>query len=169
MTQRNGDADASEHQAALRLAGANEHHQSETLPVRSAHHRSDQKQNRPPADAGEAAVNGEHGGDPGHGSKDEKERVDEATSESDGRARVQNDDEEKPNAKPGIDAEIKSCVGKRQRRARDSGADQAKSGGSGWSRVRWEKMSPRTKRHQCFTIALKPAPSRPFLAASADF
>src|SRR4029077_3754533 len=110
---------------------------------------SDEKQNRPPTDAGEAAVNGENGGDPRHGSKDEKERVDEATCEGDGRARVQNDGEEKPNAKPGIDAEIKSCVGKRQCRAGDGGADQAKSGGRGWARGRGGKNMSIHAPQQC--------------------
>src|SRR4029077_2652552 len=160
-----GRAHASKHQAASR--------ETANTPGESAgeyaHNRSDEKQNRPAADARKAAVNREHGGDPGHGSKNENERVDEAASKGDGQARVQNDDEEKADAKPRVDAEVKSGVGKRQRRAGDGGAEQAKSGGGSRPRVRWEKMSPGAQRHQCFTIALKPAPSRPFLAASADF
>lgn len=120
-------AGASQHQAALRETA----NAPGECAGQNAYNRSNEKQNGPAADARQAAVNGEHGGDPGYGSKNEKERVDEAASEGDGRARVQNDEEEKTDAEPGVDAEVKSGVGKRQRRAGDGGADQAKRGGSG--------------------------------------
>src|SRR4029077_4516588 len=79
-------ADASKHQAALReTANAPGERAGQ-----NAHNGSDEKQDRPAADAGKAAVDGEHGGDPGHGRKGENERVDEAASEGDRRTCIQN-------------------------------------------------------------------------------
>jgi hypothetical protein len=55
-------------------------------------------------------MHGEHSGNPRHRSNYERQRVDEAASGSDAGRCVQNDDEEKPDANPRIDAEIKSGV-----------------------------------------------------------
>jgi hypothetical protein len=58
-------------------------------------------------------VNGEDGGNPGHGGQHKKKRVYKSTSESDAGPRVKKNNEQNPDAQPGINAEVKSGVGER--------------------------------------------------------
>src|SRR5690348_2620831 len=69
-------------------------------------------------------------------------------------------------AYPGIDAEIQAGVGKRKRRAGNRGDKKPHPGWNFASGMRAKKVKPNPPRHQCFTIALNPANSRPFLAFS---
>jgi len=78
-------------------------------------------------------------------------------------------DEEDSDGNPGIDAEIKAGIGKGKCGTGEGAKNQAERCGSRSCRTRAEEIRPRATRHQCFTMALKPALSRPFLAASADF
>ena len=76
---------------------------------------------------------------------------------------------ENPNANPGIDAEVEAAVGERKGGSRYGGDNETKGLrdflASFWAKIR----EPTAPSHQCFTMALKPASSRPFLAASAAF
>src|ERR1700757_2003586 len=91
-----------------------------------------------------------------------------AAAEGNDGTRIENHDEENADAHPGINAEIKTVVRKRQRRPRESAEHEAKQGWGFRTRTRAKKIGPSALRHQCFTIALNPAFSRPFFAASAD-
>src|SRR5207302_7426129 len=77
--------------------------------------------------------------------------------------------EENSNANPGIDAEAETGVGERKRSAGNGGDNETKARRDFRTGLRAKIGEPTAPRHQCFTIAVKPASSRPFLAASAAF
>src|SRR4029077_12515275 len=129
----------------------------------------DEQQNGYAACARKAAVNGEDGGNPRHGEQHEEQGVHKSAGERDAGPRVKKNNEQNADAQPGINAEIKSRVGKGQGRSGNGSADDSKGGGSLCAERRTKVRGPYPQRHQCFTMALKPAPSRPFFAASADF
>src|SRR6202035_1769419 len=93
----------------------------------------------------------------------------EAAAEGDSGFCSKQNDEENADRDPRINAEIKAGVRKGKRGARERAENQAKRSGGCGCRARAKESRPRTTRHQCFTMALKPALSRPFFAASADF
>ena len=64
-----------------------------------------------------AAVDGEHGSDPRTAGDDEEQRVEKATNERHLGSRAEENDKQNADANPGINAEIKTSVGKRKRSA----------------------------------------------------
>src|SRR5262249_45144499 len=130
---------------------------------------SDQEQDAPAADRRKAAVDGEYSGNPGDRRKDKEQCVNEAASKGDTRLRAEHDHQQDPYANPRINREIEA--GKRQRKS--STADRRDRQAQGRRRLAagmWAQIAePVCAGHQCFTKARKPAASRPFLAASADF
>src|SRR6202030_1332058 len=92
--------------------------------------RGDEQQDGYAACAGKAAVNGENGGDPGHGEEHEEQGVDKSAGERDAGPRVKKNNEQDANAQPGINTEIKSAVGERQGRSGNGSADGSKGRGS---------------------------------------
>src|SRR5438093_1469289 len=77
--------------------------------------------------------------------------------------------EENPNANPGIDTEVETSVRERKRSAGNGGNNKTKARRDFRTGLRAKIGEPTAPRHQCFTMALKPASSRPLLAPSAAF
>ncbi len=82
---------------------------------------ADQENDAPAAGFRKAAVNGEHRGDPRHAGDHEKHRMQKAAKESHFGPRAKKHDQQNADANPGIDAEIKTGVRKRKRRAGQRG------------------------------------------------
>jgi hypothetical protein len=80
-----------------------------------AKNRGDKEQNSPAAGVGKTTVNGEYGGNPGHGEQHEEQGVHKSAAESDAGPGVKEDNQQDPNAQPGINAEIESGVRQRER------------------------------------------------------
>src|SRR5439155_27067902 len=77
--------------------------------------------------------------------------------------------EENTNTNPGIDAEVETGVGERKRCPGNGGDNKTKARRDFRTGLRAKIGEPTARRHQCFTMALKPASSRPLLAPSAAF
>src|SRR5580693_9903097 len=114
-------------------------------------------------------MDGENFGDPGDRRKNEENAMQKTTEERYARRRAEKHDQQNAHAHPGINAEVKTGIGKRESRSGNRGDEQPQPRGSFTSGMRAEIAEPRTTRHQCLTMALKPATSRPFLALSTAF
>jgi hypothetical protein len=64
---------------------------------------------------------------------------------------------------------MKTAVGERKHGTGHSARYKTLSSRQFRTGPRTKMGEPTAPRHQCFTMALKPAPSRPFLAAAAAF
>src|SRR6266853_6242967 len=130
---------------------------------------SDQQQETPSACQRDAAVDGENRRNPRQCRQDEERSVNKPATECHAGTRAEQGNKENRNANPGVDAEVETGVGERKRSAGNGGDNKTKARRNFRSGLRAKIGEPTAPRHQCFTMALKPASSRPFLAASAAF
>src|SRR6266850_3809351 len=93
----------------------------------------------------------------------------EAAAERNPRFRPEQSEEKHSHADPGVDTQIEARERERERRAGCPAHQETQRRRHVRARRRTKGTQPATPGHQCFTIALKPALSRPFLAASAFF
>src|SRR5271169_3044821 len=114
-------------------------------------------------------MHGERFGDPWDGRQHKTDAVQESAGVRHARTRAEKRNQQNSHAYPGINAEVKTSVRKRERRAGNRSNKKPEPCGSFTSGMRTKIAEPRTPRHQCLTMALKPAISRPFLALSTAF
>src|SRR5271157_3075031 len=160
-----------------RSAGASKRDTSQREPVdrpsdravRSGPNRGNQQQDAPSTSTRESPMHGERLRDPRDGRQHKTDAVQKSAGVCHAWSRAKEHDQQNSHAYPGIDAEIKARVGKRESRAGNRGDKQPQPCGTFTSGMRTEIAEPRTPRHQCLTMALKPATSRPFLAFSTAF
>src|SRR4029077_14100914 len=129
----------------------------------------DQQQNAPAARHRKPAVHSEHRRDPRHGSQYENKSVKKSACERHLRRRAEDGEKKNSHANPGIDTPVESGKGKRKCPTGNRGDEQTHAFRRFRTSLREKGSEPVAHRHQCFTMALKPASSRPFLAASAAF
>src|SRR5215472_10145989 len=154
---------------ALDAALQNSPHSPGEAANQHAPRRGDQQQYAPAASNRQAAMDAQDRGNPRHRREHKKQRVYEAARKSNQRTRSKQNDEKHADTNKRIDAEIKSGERKGKRRSGCGRYNQAQPVRDFRSGFRSYQTAPKIRRHQCFTIALKPAPSRPFRAASAAF
>src|SRR5258705_369748 len=140
---------------------------SRELPLRPVPTRSPCPRSAPSARYREATVQSKNRCNPWHRRQDKKKPVKKSASKRHSRPRAKQQKEENPNANPGINTEIETGIGERKRGAGCGSNYETQSRWYFPTGLRTKVGEPTAPRHQCFTMALKPAPSRPFLAASA--
>src|SRR6266852_3043651 len=106
---------------------------------------------------------------PRHRSKYKKQPMEESASECHTRPRAEQRKEQNPYANPRIDTQIETGEGERKPGPRYRANHKTQTRWRFHAGLRVKVGEPAAHGHQCFTMALKPEPSRPFLAASAAF
>src|SRR5260370_26447642 len=129
--------------------------------------RGNEEQDAQSARYREAAVNGENRRDPWHRRQDEKKTVKKSARKRHARPCAKQRKEENPDTNPGIDIEIETGIGGRKLCAGRRTDEEAQRRRYSRTALRKKSGEPTAARHQSFTMALKPRPSRPFLATSA--
>src|SRR5512137_2953991 len=107
--------------------------------------------------------------DPGNRSENKCDRVEKPAGVRDPGSCTEHDHEKNADAHPRKDAEVEASKGERQERARHASNTHPQSLRHLCAGVRMKINQPAAPGHQCLTMALNPAPSRPFFAASAAF
>src|ERR1700674_1365518 len=144
-------------------------HDPAKTPDENAPSGGDEKQHAPATGSRETSMHRKNSGNPGNGSKHKQQSMKKTATKRHPRARSKKNNEKDANANPRIDAEMRPDEGERQCRTGDATDADTQSGRQFRSGLRTKIIQPTALRHQCFTMALKPARSWPFFAGSAAF